>query len=52
MITRKTGIPAERLMELERNAPVRLGELEALARLWNCPLSDVLESLPPGLLAD
>jgi hypothetical protein len=51
-ITRKTGITAQRLGEIEYGEPISRAEIDALASLWNAPVGDLIESLPGSMYGD
>lgn len=53
VIERKTGIEADRLMEIEAGAPITRKELEAVAAVWSIDPERVIGTMPDGaLLAD
>jgi hypothetical protein len=52
LLSRKSGIPDNRLDELFRGAPVSRAELDALAEAWKVEIDQVVLTLPAGTLAE
>ena len=46
VLERRSGIPFDRLMEIDLHNYVTRWELEALAKAWEAPLEDVEASIP------
>lgn len=51
-ITRRTGIPASRLNDIEDGMPISRAEIDALADLWHSPASALIDSLPAAMFGD
>ena len=51
-LSRDSGIPEHRLMEIDDGSPVTRSEFQALVSAWRADPKDVLVTMPPGALAE
>lgn len=49
-LSRRTGIPRQRLVTISGRDRVSLAELDALARAWSISAADLRASVPPELV--